>query len=253
MSNLIDVGFDYAVIDEDGRDKVKEAAVRIRLRMSRTVEDIIEIGRDLIAVKKSVGHGKFTRWIEAEFGMSENTARNFMRACERFGDKTATVADLGPSVLYALAAPSTDDAVVEEVIDRASNGETVTREDVSALKAEFASERKDLKKQIEEAKTKAKDAQATGIDYGQQIEQLRSELYSLRGERDTLLHELNSAKSSRPEIKENDIKAQKTERVKEPDEAKGLTILKDAWASAGEDERFEFLKFIGARAESEAA
>lgn len=252
MANLIDVGFDYAVIDEDGRDKVKEAAVRIRLRMSRTVEDIIEIGRDLIAVKKSLAHGQFERWVEAEFGMTIKTAQNFMNVTAKFGAKSETVSLLPASVLYALAAPSTDNAVVEEVIDRASNGETVTRDDVAALKAEFASERKDLKKQIEEAKTKAKDAQATGIDYGQQIEQLRSELSSLRGERDTLLHELSSAKSSRPAIKENEIKAQPTERVKEPIEAKGLTVLKAAWASAAEDERFAFLKFIGASTEREA-
>lgn len=253
MANLIDVGFDYAVIDEDGRDKVKEAAVRIRLRMSRTVEDIIEIGRDLNAVKNDLGHGKFLRWIEAEFGMGISTAQNFMNVHLKFGDKFPTVGNLAPSVLYALAAPSTGESVVEEIIDRASKGENITRDDVAALKAEFASERKDLKKQIEEAKTKAKDAQATGIDYGQQIEQLRSELSSLRGERDTLLHELNSVKSSRPAIKGNDIKAQPIERAEELDEAKGLTALKAAWASAREQERFEFLKFIGARAESEAA
>ncbi len=256
MANLIDVGFDYAVIDEDGREKVKEAAVRIRLRMSRTVEDIIEIGRDLIAVKKSVAHGKFTRWIEAEFGMSENTARNFMRACERFGDKTATVADLGPSVLYALAAPSTDDAVVEEVIDRASKGESVTRETVAALKADFANERKDLKKQIEDAKAKAKDAQATGIDYGQQLEKLKMELAALRGERDTLQHELRAAKTDAPisaMAKVDPVSETAAIDSGEVQRQAHVLALHQAWQAAGNAARKEFLKSIGAVRHSEAA
>jgi hypothetical protein len=53
-----------------------------------------------------VRDGNFLPWIEAEFGMHENTARNFMRVAEMFG-KSTTVVDLPPTVLYALAAPST--------------------------------------------------------------------------------------------------------------------------------------------------
>jgi hypothetical protein len=108
---------------------VEETAVRIRLRMSRTVEDIIEIGRDLKRVKEALGHGHFLRWIEAEFGMAERSAQNFMRVADRFGSKSATVADLPAAALYELAAPSTPDAVVEEVNERTAAGETVTRDD----------------------------------------------------------------------------------------------------------------------------
>lgn len=110
------------------------AAERIRARMSRTAEDIVEIGRDLIAVKKALGHGHFLKWIDAEFGMSERTARNFMGVAEKF--KSATVTDFSPSVLYALAAPSTPDEVREEVTRRAGAGEKVTADEVKRLKAE---------------------------------------------------------------------------------------------------------------------
>jgi hypothetical protein len=49
--------------------------------------------------------------------MSDQSARRFINVADRFGGKTNTVALVPPAVLYALAAPSTDDAVVEEVIE----------------------------------------------------------------------------------------------------------------------------------------
>jgi hypothetical protein len=239
MGEVIDIGFDYSTIDPDGRDDVKEAAVRIRLRMSRTVEDIIEIGRDLIAVKKSLPHGQFERWIEAEFGMAVRTAQRFIQAADRFGAKSDTVSLLPVSVLYELAAPSTDDVIVEEVVSRVSNGEKVTKEDVATLKAEWASERKDLKRQIDDAKHKAKDAQATGIDYGQQIEGLRRELGALRGERDTLRHELDSFRGGvsgqvKTVIPIDDYDAKE----------KQIAALMSAWNKASAEAREEFLARI---------
>jgi hypothetical protein len=57
-----------------------ETADRIRQRMTRTAQDIVEIGRELIAVKDRVGHGNFLPWIEREFRMSEDTAARFMNA-----------------------------------------------------------------------------------------------------------------------------------------------------------------------------
>src|SRR5260370_13768613 len=55
-----------------------EVAGRIRQRMTRTAQDIVEIGCELIAVKDRVGHGNFLPWIEREFRMSEDTAAPFM-------------------------------------------------------------------------------------------------------------------------------------------------------------------------------
>lgn len=96
-----------------------------------TAADIIEIGRDLIAVKKALGHGHFLRWIEAEFGMAERTAQRFMNISERLGDKVPTNwSDLSFHTLATLAAPSTPDDVVEEVTARAADGETFTAADI---------------------------------------------------------------------------------------------------------------------------
>ncbi|WMT72768.1 hypothetical protein [Bradyrhizobium sp. Ash2021] len=37
--------------------------------MSRTAQNIVEIGRDLIALKERVDHGGFLPWVESQFGM----------------------------------------------------------------------------------------------------------------------------------------------------------------------------------------
>lgn len=78
---------------------------------------LFEIGRDLIRVKELLGHGNFLPWIKDEFGMSTDSAQNFMRVAEQFG-KNGSIPLLPPTVLYALAAPSTPDEVKDEIIDR---------------------------------------------------------------------------------------------------------------------------------------
>ena len=40
-----------------------------------------------------------------------------MRVAIRFGDKSAIIADLSPTVLYLLAAPSTPDAAIDEILE----------------------------------------------------------------------------------------------------------------------------------------
>lgn len=196
MNDLVVNGFDYSVIDEICRDDVRDAAVRIKVRMARTASDIIDIGRDLIAVKEALPHGQFLPWIDAEFGMTDRTALNFTRVAERFSAKSETISDLTPTVLYALAAPSTSDEIVEEVTERAANGETFTASDIKAMKDEWNAEKCELKAKIEETKLKANKADAIKQDYEQQLSDLSDKLSKARDSNDTLKHELAQAKAS---------------------------------------------------------
>jgi hypothetical protein len=113
---------------------LREAADRIRLRMSRTTRTIIEIGRELIEVKRRVGHGNFLPWIDREFAMTAKSAERLMSVAEQFGDKIDILSNLLPTVLYELAAPNTTEEVRIEIIDRASSGERINVGDVQALK-----------------------------------------------------------------------------------------------------------------------
>ncbi|MCJ2016944.1 DUF3102 domain-containing protein [Methylobacterium sp. E-065] len=66
-----------------------------------------------------LAHGNFLPWIEAEFSMADRTALRFMQAAEAFAGKSATVADLPATVLYALASPSTPEPIREEFMREA--------------------------------------------------------------------------------------------------------------------------------------
>ncbi|WP_366526618.1 DUF3102 domain-containing protein [Methylobacterium fujisawaense] len=77
-----------------------------------------------------VRHGNFLPWIEAEFSMGERTARNFMQAAEAYG-KSAMVADLPATVLYALASPSTPEPIREEFMREAEAAGGATAEQIA--------------------------------------------------------------------------------------------------------------------------
>jgi hypothetical protein len=110
----------------DGDAKLRTAADRIRDRVKKTVQDIIEIGNDLLAAKDTLPHGQCIPWVRAEFGWSERSAQNFMSVAEKF--KSAKIADLPiqPSAAYLLAAPSVPDEAREKAVEKAEAGEEIT-------------------------------------------------------------------------------------------------------------------------------
>jgi hypothetical protein len=82
---LVVVMFNYELLEMKVPDKVRSAADRIQERVNNTVEDIIWVGNDLLAVKEILPHGEFLAWLPAEFGRSERTAQNFMSVAEGTG------------------------------------------------------------------------------------------------------------------------------------------------------------------------
>lgn len=157
--------FDYGQLDGGEANEVRAAAERIRVRMKRTAEDIVAIGQDLTAVKGRLPHGAFLPWIEAEFGMGEDSARNFMRVGERYG-KSGIIPDLNPTALYELSAPSTPEGVREEVERRASSGEDVSALEIKRLKREAAEERR--RREEAEAERETYRQRADSLADGQQ-------------------------------------------------------------------------------------
>lgn len=123
---LVVIGFNYDLLETKLADKVRTAADRIRDRIKKTVEDIIEVGSDLLAVKEALPHGQFLPWLKAEFGWSERSAQNFMNVAEQF--KSAKIADLPiqPGAAYFLAAPSVPDEARQKAVEKAEAGEEIT-------------------------------------------------------------------------------------------------------------------------------
>jgi hypothetical protein len=125
---LVVVGFNYDLLEAKTAEKVRSTADRIREKVKRTIEDLIEVGNDLLTAKEALPHGQFGFWLKAEFGWGERMAQNFMSVAERFGPKTEIIADLTiqPTAAYLLAAPSVPDEAREKAIERAEAGEQIT-------------------------------------------------------------------------------------------------------------------------------
>ena len=157
--------FDYSALDADTAHAIMRAADSIKHRKTSIGRDLIGIGTDLIKVKDQLDHGRFGAWLDAEFGWSQRTARNYMMAAEAFAAKSEIVADLAPTVLYALAAPSTPAAVRDDVVRRLEAGEPVPDRSVKLMIKEAmrpAAEAKHRRalKEAREAQLRSKSPQA---------------------------------------------------------------------------------------------
>jgi hypothetical protein len=111
-------------------------AEAIRALGKRAIANIIEIGRRLTECKTILGHGNWLRWLEHEFGWSDETARRFIRVEEMAKSHNLLNLDFPVSALYLLAAPSTPAEVRDEILDRAKNGEKVTHAEVKCVVAD---------------------------------------------------------------------------------------------------------------------
>lgn len=120
--------FDYTSLDASVVQQVQTAAHRIRQMVKRTLEDLLTVGQELLAVKKALPYGRFGAWLRMEFGWTERTARNFMAVAERFGAGTEIISDLriDPTAAYLLAAPSAPEEASEAAVARAQGGERIT-------------------------------------------------------------------------------------------------------------------------------
>lgn len=90
-----------------------------------------EVAHRAIEVKNEIDHGLFLSWIELEiqpeFGISERTLRLMMAAVRELGSKTENFADLPIQKSAAYELTGAPREAQREAIDRAQNGETVTR------------------------------------------------------------------------------------------------------------------------------
>lgn len=137
--NAIDVysnlRYDYSRIEDEAvRERARRAAVQIKPRLKRAVEDIFVIGQELTFIKEYLAHGEWGNWLETEFGLSDRMARNFMNVALRLGDKTEKFSVLPVSALYELAAPSTVYEVIQQVEGEIETGALPSLTDIRAWK-----------------------------------------------------------------------------------------------------------------------
>ena len=122
-TKLATSAFNYEGIEPGLADSLRKQAERIRDRIKKTIPDIIEIGRDLLAVQESIPYGKFGTWLRAEFGWHERTAQNWMLLATVFGDRSEIVSDLPQGLLCRLAAKSTPKNIAADVVTKLEQGD----------------------------------------------------------------------------------------------------------------------------------
>lgn len=124
-------------------NKLRDLAVSIQLKLNRTVEMTIAIGKELQEARALLPHGDWESWLDENFAWTSRSALNFMRVAERFGDAPEILegAEMGYRALYALVAPSTSETVRNIALYEAKEGgKPLTPKRVEVLKAEAEEE-----------------------------------------------------------------------------------------------------------------
>jgi hypothetical protein len=113
---------------------VRRRTSRPRVLGRRVIEDILEIGQRLIAVKETCRHGEWLPWLPEEFHWGEDTARKYMLVAERFSDQIPTGSgfQIDAGALYHLARRSVPEPIRIQMIERAQAGEHITTRGASA-------------------------------------------------------------------------------------------------------------------------
>ena len=134
MSDMMQTGFDYGALPVEVGISGRIIGERLRTRLKRTVQDIIESGKDLISIKPNL-EGCFDAWFEHETGLDRQMAYKFIAAADRFGDGAYNnYTALSPTVIYLLSAPSTPESVIDRALEQAEAGDKVTVADVKQWK-----------------------------------------------------------------------------------------------------------------------
>ena len=127
--------FDYSVVSTEIADGLRQQADRIRRRIGKSTQDLIDVGRDLLAAKRHlIERGQFIAWVESEVGILARTAQNYMRAADLAeSHQSETISLFPPKIVYLLAAKSTPRAIVEDVLTRAGAGDILPEKAVREL------------------------------------------------------------------------------------------------------------------------
>ncbi|MFN3547113.1 MAG: DUF3102 domain-containing protein [Mesorhizobium sp.] len=137
--------YDYTGVSPEVAHAAREAATKIRLIRRGMKTNVIEIGRELLAIKAKLAHGQFGPWLHAEFTMSERSAQTYMNVARLFA-KNEPVSVLPSKTIKLLARKGTPEKVVEEVIAAIANKKPPSHADVHLLikkeKAALSAERK---------------------------------------------------------------------------------------------------------------
>lgn len=134
--------FDYTVLAEDIQDEAAENALAIRDKVQDASDKVASAGQDLydaglllVKQKELLGHSHWLPWIDQELGFSERRAQLLMSIPQRWPnrDEYAPISMLSQSIQQLLAAPSTPEAAIKQIVDMQAAGDEPTVKEVKAI------------------------------------------------------------------------------------------------------------------------
>lgn len=148
--------FDYASLTPAEAAALRQQAVRLRGLVATSTSNMIQIGAELMSIKRRLEHGQFTDWIEREIRISARTAQRFIAVSKLAEGKTDTVSLLPPSTVRMLAVKSTPPEIVEQVIARAESGDILSESAVKEMISDDRETKRNAKREAEAAARRAR-------------------------------------------------------------------------------------------------
>lgn len=132
--------YNYSDVPEKYRRTLQDAAIDIKRKQRRVIEDLFAIGRRLLEVKDLLPPGGFEHWVKEEFELNIRMVYNMMAAAQVYSDekRVQRVAPLSDRAIYMLAAPSTPEEArieVEKLIEE--TGKVPTSDSVMLIIRKF--------------------------------------------------------------------------------------------------------------------
>jgi hypothetical protein len=131
------LAYDYSGVPDEHRAAVQAATVKIKVYAAMGSSAVAQIGMHLTEVKERLPHGRFGKWLEAEFAWTDRTARNYM-SLYRFAvaeSETVSAAELDGfdvSAIYRLTRGSVPTGLRNAAIDLVKDGQKVARRAIEA-------------------------------------------------------------------------------------------------------------------------
>ena len=91
------------------------------LPVAAILQNIIEVGKRLIAAKSLVQHGQWQQWLNDNFQLTDRTAQRFMQISERFS-KNVDVDGFKPSQLTELLSLPDAEETEKFIAEKAAEG-----------------------------------------------------------------------------------------------------------------------------------
>lgn len=124
----------YVGMSSEEKLEILDRVENLRAKIKNHGKGFVEIGNELIALKRKLKHGEFLFWVKKELGITKRTAQNYMSAAEWAGENAEVLETMPDAVQDLLLSPGTPKSIRDEVVKEIAGGSVTTEAEVRKLK-----------------------------------------------------------------------------------------------------------------------